>query len=116
MDKTVQNAVYLGVVLLALFIGFLTGYLVFSEREYGWHGTGNMVRNAPSFVKLSADGLKVAQGMVSPCGSNEPLANHNCSIANHLRTTINQQLNSGRSVAEVREALITVYGDKILPK
>lgn len=112
LDKTIQNAIHLGIILLALFIGFFSGYLVFSKKNLGY----NHVASHNEVAKLSLDGLKIAEGLVSPCGSNEPLSVHNCSIANSIKTAINHQLNSGKSIKAVRETLIQLYGEKILAK
>jgi len=116
VDKAIQNTVYLGVVLIALFVGFFAGYLVSSRNNIGQNPSQNLTANMSAFVRLPPDGVKVAQGLVSPCGANEALATHNCGIANSIKSTIIAQLAAGQSIEQVRQSLITLYGEKIFMK
>lgn len=110
-----KNALTLGNIAIVCMatIGFFIAYWTFARIpvQQNLQSTETMHRHA--FIALSKEGQQVAQGLISPCSSSEPLTVHNCPVANNLRAMINSMLKNGKSVKQVREYLFKTYGQKI---
>lgn len=116
MAKEMQTVLIVAVMIVVFGVGFVTGYLVNSKTSsVGINSDSTAAQNSTiQAVQLSEAGQRIATGLLSACGSTEPLAIHNCATSNEMKRMIESLIASGLSEQQVRESLINTYGKRIV--
>ncbi len=74
---------------------------------------------ATGSLSVNADGpsptvREVASGLFSQCGSGMILADHDCGVAYSMKTSIQSQIDAGKTKDEILDHFVSIYGEQVL--
>jgi cytochrome c-type biogenesis protein CcmH len=74
---------------------------------------------ATSPLSVSADEpelsvREVASQLFSQCGSGMILADHSCGVAHSMKTSIQEQIDAGKTKEEILDHFVSIYGEQVL--